>query len=148
MQETQDNSEKEKTREIEENENKNLIDNKGSELNLYRNKETKKLEDLLNFLKKIITMKQAHGNTDFKVQSKIYTKFSGFLDSLKDKEHYRQCLLIIVYSKYKDKNFNDAYEKLEDLKKSTEAEEGELIKNDILEQKIINLPSQMYFNIN
>ena len=89
-------------------------------------------------------MKQAHGNTDFKVQSKIYTKFLGFLDTLEEKEHYRQCLLIIAYSKYKDKRFGDAYEALDILKKSTELEEADLLgKNDSLEQKIINLPSQM-----
>lgn len=93
-------------------------------------------------------MKQAHGNTDFKVQSKIYTKFLGFLGNLEEKEHYRQCLLIIAYSKYKDNSFSDAYEALEILKKSTELEEAELLgKNDSLEQKIINLPSQMMSNL-
>ena len=121
---------------------------KSGELNLYRNKETKKLEDLLIFLKKIVIMKQAHGNTDFKVQSKIYTKFLVFLGALEEKDHYRQCLLIIAYSKYKDKSFNDAYEALEILKKSTEIEENDLLsKNDTLEQKIINLPSQIQNNL-
>jgi hypothetical protein len=89
-------------------------------------------------------MKQAHGNTDFKVQSKIYAKFLGFLDALEQKEHHRQCLLIIAYSKYKDKSFADAYDRLDTLKKITEQEESELLgKNDNLEQKIINLPSQL-----
>jgi hypothetical protein len=133
---------------VEQDEKDDQKENKGAELTLYRNKETKKLEDLLNFLKKIVMMKQAHGNTDFKVQSKIYTKFLAFLDTLEEKEHYRQCLLIIAYSKYKDKSFKDAYEALDILKKSTEMEEAELIaKNDSLEQKIINLPSQMLNNL-
>jgi hypothetical protein len=133
---------------LEQEEKDEQKENKAAELTLYRNKETKKLEDLLNFLKKIVLMKQAHGNTDFKVQSKIYTKFLAFLDTLEQKENYRQCLLIIAYSKYKDKNFNDAYDALDILKKSTETEEAELLaKNDSLEQKIINLPSQILNNL-
>lgn len=120
------------------------IEGPGTELRLFRNKETRKLEGLLNFLKKILIMKQAHGNTDFKVQSKIYKTFLGFLDNLKEKDHYRQCLFIIAYSNYKDKNFSEAYEYLEILKKSTENEENEILsKIEHLEQKIINLPTQL-----
>jgi hypothetical protein len=89
-------------------------------------------------------MKHAHGHTDFTVQSKIFTKFLGFLDTFEEKEHYRQCLLIIAYSKYKDNSFEDAYDALDTLKKCTDQEENELYgKNDSLQQKIINLPSQL-----
>ncbi len=110
-----------------------------NELSLYRNLETQKLEDLLNFLKKIVIMKQAHGYTDYKVKSKIYAKF---LTDAFEQKHYRQCLFIIAYSKYKDQSFSDAYHSLNLLKRYISQEEADLLsKNDNLEQKIINLPS-------
>ncbi len=113
-------------------------------------------------------MKHAHGTADYKEQSKIYSKFLANLsdsngdknkdkdkdkdkeDKDKNKDHYRQCLLIIAYSKYKEQNgvfqqnFQDAYNNLDNIKKSTEQEENDLIgKNENLEQKIINIPSQL-----
>ncbi len=110
---------------------------------LYRNLETKKLEEMLIFLKKIIEMKNATGKINFKDRSKIYKRFEEFLSKLDDKDHYRQCLFIIAYSKYKDNNFKEACENLDKILKSTEIEEKEILKsNDSLEQKIINLPSQ------
>lgn len=110
-----------------------------NELSLYRNLETQKLEDLLNFLRKIVIMKQANGYTDYKVKSKIYAKF---LTDAFEQKHYRQCLFIIAYSKYKDQSYSDAYHTLSMLKKYTAQEEADLLsKNDNLEQKIINLPS-------
>jgi hypothetical protein len=89
-------------------------------------------------------MKGAHGKRDFKDQSNIYRTFLEFLKDLKERDYYRQCLLIIAYSNYKDKNFSDAYEFLQTLKVSTENEETEMLsKSEHLEQKVINLPSQM-----
>jgi len=88
-------------------------------------------------------MKNATGKINFKDRSKIYKRFEEFLSGLEDKDHYRQCLFIIAYSKYKDNNFKEACENLDKILKSTEIEEKEILKsNDSLEQKIINLPSQ------
>ena len=89
-------------------------------------------------------MKNAQGKYDFKEKSKIYKKF--LKDSNKtDKEHYRQCLLIIAYSKYKNSEYDKAYKNLERLFKDTEAEEEAILgKNESLEQKLINLPATMY----
>ena len=92
----------------------NFESKESNELSLYRNLETQKLEDLLNFLKKIVIMKQAHGHTDYKVKSKIYAKF---LSDAFEQKYYRQCLFIIAYSKYKDQAFSEAYHSLNLLKK-------------------------------
>jgi len=98
---------------------------------------------MLNFLKKIIEMKNVTGKINFKDRSKIYKRFEEFLSGLDDKDHYRQCLFIIAYSNYKDNNYKVACENLDKILKSTEGEEKEILKsNDSLEQKIINLPSQ------
>jgi hypothetical protein len=111
-----------------------------SGLTLYRNKETKKLEEMLSFLKKIIIMKNTTGNYDFKDRAKIYEHFLGFLNFLEEKDYYHQCLLIIAYSKFKNNKFSESYESLADIIKSTEAEQIKLLqKNDRLEHELINL---------
>lgn len=90
-------------------------------------------------------MKKAHGSADYREQAKIYSKFLVFLNDLNDdKDHYRQCLWIIAFSKYKHKSFTDACIKLDSIKKSLELEENDLLgKNENLEQKILNIPSQL-----
>jgi hypothetical protein len=111
--------------------------------NIFTNLETKKLEDMIENLKKIILMKNAQGKYDFKEKSKIYKKF--LKDTRNDKEHFRQCLLIIAYSKYRNSEYEKAYKNLEKLLKNTEAEEEEILsKNESYEQKLINLPNTMY----
>ena len=97
---------------------------------------------MIDNLKKIIIMKNTEGKFDFKEKSKIYKKF--LKDTKNDKEHYRQCLLIIAYSKYRDSDYEKAYKNLEKLFKNTEAEEEEILgKNESYEQKLINLPTLM-----
>lgn len=89
-------------------------------------------------------MSNAHNKVNFRDRSKIYKKFLSFLDTLEEKEHWRQCLYIIAYSKYKEEKFSAAYDHLNTLISSIEQEEFLLLsKNDSLEQKIINLPSQL-----
>ena len=98
---------------------------------------------MIENLKKIILMKNNQVKFDFKEKSKIYKKF--LKDSIKsDKEHYRQCLLIIAYSKYKNSEYEKAYKNLERLFRDTEAEEEMILgKNDSFDQKLINLPAIM-----
>lgn len=93
---------------------------------------------MIENLKKIILMKNAQGRYDFKEKSKIYKKF--LKDTKSDKDHYRQCLLIIAYSKYKNSEYDKAYKNLEKLFKNTEAEEEEIMgKNESYEQKLLGL---------
>jgi hypothetical protein len=111
-----------------------------SGLTFYRNKETKKLEELLVFLKKIIIMKNTNGNYDFKDRAKIYEHFLGFLNFLEEKDYYHQCLLIIAYSKYKNNKFSESFESLADIIKSTEGEQIKILqKNDRLEHELMNV---------
>ena len=91
-------------------------------------------------------MKNAQGRYDFKEKSKIYKKFLNDTNKDKphDKEHYRQCLLIIAYSKYRNSEYDKAYKNLEKLFKDTESEEETILsKNESYEQKLINLPATM-----
>jgi hypothetical protein len=86
-------------------------------------------------------MKKAQGNTDYNVKSTIYKKFLSFLEnSNDDKDNYRQCLWIISYAYYKDKNYSYAISHLEKLKTNLEEGEASLLgKNESLEQKIMNI---------
>jgi hypothetical protein len=113
-----------------------------SGLSLYRNRETKKLEELLAFLTKIIMMKNttAEGNFDYKDRAKIYEHFLGFLNFLEEKDYYHQCLLIIAYSKFKNNKFTESFDSLSDIVKSTEIEQHKILqKNDRLEHDLINI---------
>jgi hypothetical protein len=111
-----------------------------SGLTCYRNKETKKLEELLVFLKKIIIMKNTSGNYDFKDRANIYEHFLGFLNFLEEKDYYHQCLLIIAYSQYKNNKFSESYESLADIIRSNESEQFKILqKNDRLEHELMNV---------
>lgn len=115
-------------------------DEEDKDFGLYCNIETFHLEELLNFLKKIIMMKTS-GNVDYKERSKIYEKFLDFLDDLNEREYYRQCLTIIAYSKYQEELFEESLKHFKDLLTSTRHDEKEILnKNEQLEQKITNLP--------
>ena len=118
----------------------NEDNDKEDELGLYANVETYELEELLNFLKKIIMMKTS-GNVDYKERSRIYNRFLSFLDDLEERDYYRQCLNIIAYSKYKEQKYDEALVNLKDLLESAKNDEKELLlKCDKFENKIIKLP--------
>lgn len=104
----------------------------------YKNKETKKLEEMIMFLKRILIMKNTSGSINYKERSKIYEKFLKFLNIKEDKKYYKRCHFLIAYSKFKDGDYDSSLEYfikiLEELQKD---EEVYIKKNESLDHIIL-----------
>lgn len=106
----------------------------------YRNIETKNLEEMLIFLKKITLMKSTSVAIDYKERAKIYDKFLNFLEDLPNKSYLRQCNMIIAYSKYKENEYSQCYQALTKVYNEIIKEELAMIRNnEKIEHNLFNL---------
>lgn len=111
--------------------------------NYARNKETKDLFETLEFLNKIIIMKQTNenihnnSNKSYQEASEVYKKFEEQFNSLKSNnaEGFRNFKLKIIYNSYKRKSYAEAYSNLDIYIKSVMDE----ISNSNLESNILDI---------
>lgn len=102
-----------------------------------KNKETKDLFKTLEFLNKILMMKNAHEKRNYQETSDVYKKFENQFNSLEkhNLEGFRNFKLKIIYNCYKQGLFAEAYSNLEIFIKSVKDE----ISNSHLENNILEI---------
>ena len=103
-----------------------------------KNKETKDLFKILEFLNKILMMKNAHEKRNYQETSDVYKKFENQFKRLEkhnSEEGFRNFKLKIIYNCYKQGLYTEAYSNLDIYIKSVKDE----IANSHLENNILEI---------
>ena len=116
---------------------------------IYKNKETKIIEDTLVFLNKLLMLKnkEKENYINYEERANIYKKFLMFLDEEADKNLYKQCYLVIAYSKFKKLDYEEAYSDYKKILEKIDKEERFMVKsNDSIDHKLLNMMTNIKEN--